>query len=79
MIIGPLDWDAMLGATRAVWRATQAIRNDAERPRLASPMFKLLTNEPLAATHDVNVFLANVLLLQHFIATLLGKGQEVAH
>ena len=74
MIIGPLDWEAMLGATRAVWRATQAIRNDA-----ASPMFKLLTNEPLAATHDVNVFLANVLLLQHFIATLLGKGQEVMH
>ena len=47
MNIGPLDWDAMLGAKRAVWQATQAIRNDAARPRPASPMFKLLTNEPL--------------------------------
>ena len=34
-------------ALQAVWRATQAIRNDAARPRPASPMFKLLTNEPL--------------------------------
>ena len=43
----------MLSAARAVWQATQAIRNDAARPRPASqrpasPMFKLLTNEPLA-------------------------------
>ena len=38
----------MLGAARAVWQATQSIRNDAARPRSASPMFKLLTNEPFA-------------------------------
>jgi hypothetical protein len=44
--IWPLDWDAMLDAERAVWRATQAIRNDAARPRPASQMFKLLTNGP---------------------------------
>ena len=44
--IWPLDWDAMLGAERAVWRATQAIRNDAARPRPASQMFKLFARGP---------------------------------
>jgi hypothetical protein len=46
--IWPLDWDAMLGADRAVWRATQAIRNDAARPSPASQMFKLFASRPLA-------------------------------
>ncbi len=46
LIIWPLDWDAMLGAKRAVWLATQAIRNDAARPSPASQMIKLLRNEP---------------------------------
>ncbi len=40
LIIWPLDWDAMLGAKRAVWLATQAIRNDAARPSPASQMIK---------------------------------------
>lgn len=42
-----LDRDAMQGAERAVWLATQAIRNDAARPSPACQMFKLMTNEPL--------------------------------
>jgi hypothetical protein len=37
----------MQGAERAVWRATQAIRNAAARPSPARQMFKLLMNEPL--------------------------------
>jgi len=44
MDIWPLDWDAMLGAERAVWQATQAIRDDAARPSPASQMFMLLRN-----------------------------------
>lgn len=36
----------MLGAKRAVWLVTQAIRNDAARPRPASKIFMLLTNRP---------------------------------
>jgi putative ABC transport system substrate-binding protein len=44
--IWPLDWDAMLGADRAVWRATQAIRNDAARPSPASQTFKLFASRP---------------------------------
>ena len=36
--IGPLDWDAMLGGNGAVWRATQAIANDAVRPSPAGQM-----------------------------------------
>jgi hypothetical protein len=47
--IWPLDWDAMQGAERAVWRATQAIRNTAARPSPARQMVKLLMNEPLAS------------------------------
>ena len=39
----------MLGAERAVWPATQAIRNDAARPIPVSQMIKLLRNGPLAA------------------------------
>ena len=39
----------MLGAERAVWRATQAIRNDAARPSPASQLCKLLWNRPLAS------------------------------
>ena len=43
--IWPPDWDAQLGAERAVWQATQAIRNDAARPSPASQMFKLFLLE----------------------------------
>ena len=43
--IGALDWDAMLGGNDAVWRATQAIANDAVRPGPAEQMSKLFTDE----------------------------------
>ena len=45
--IWPLDRDAMRGAERAVWRATQAVRNDAARPRPARQMFKLFPHGSL--------------------------------
>ena len=38
----------MLGGNGAVWRATQAIANDAVRPSPAGQMSKLLTDESLA-------------------------------
>jgi hypothetical protein len=37
----------MLGVKRAVWLATQAIRNNAGHPKLASHMCMLFLNEPL--------------------------------